>query len=185
MISNDGTSRNDTSLSDLYTGENNAVQADPYAVLDHDWPDIFRIRCAARPSELGIAGMAIGIHQNDTAGQIAVISDRDALADSELTVMTDRRIVANLKQRMIGETSGESDSYSAVKNNIVAEDDISRSLHEMQMTIRAQSPAVFLAICLEKRFADEHTQSELIAFARGQEQPKQGFDQGARRRNAE
>jgi hypothetical protein len=185
MISNDGASRYYTSFPNLYARENDASQADPHPIPDHDGPDIFRIRGAACPSELGIAGMAVGIHQNSSAGQIAIVSDRYALADSELTVMTDRRIVANLEQRVIGESSGEGDCDPAIKNNIVAEDDVPRPLDKMHMTICAQPPPVFLTIRLEQWFADEHAQSELNAFARCQEQPKQGFNKDARCRHTE
>lgn len=157
MSSNDGARRNDAALSDPYAGENNAPQADPHTVVNHDWPDVVRIRCAACPSELGVTGMAIGIHQNDAAGEIAISANGDFFTDSELTVMPDLRPVANLEERPIRKPRRKSDSDLAIEPDIVAKNDVSRALYIMDVTIGAQIPPVFFAIGLKQWLADEHT----------------------------
>src|SRR5271163_31450 len=72
VSSNDRAGRNDAAFSDLYAWKNDAPQANPHAVLNHNWPDFFRIGGVAGPPEPRVAGMAVGIHQDNSPGEIAV-----------------------------------------------------------------------------------------------------------------
>jgi hypothetical protein len=156
MSSHNGARRNDTALPNSHTGENDASQADPHTVFDHNWPDFVRVWRTACPSELGIAGVTIGIHHNSAAGKIAISADGNFLTDSELTVMTNLAVVADLKERPIGEPGGKRDCDLAIESNIVAKNDISGALHIMHMAIGSQIPPVFRAIGLEQGFANKH-----------------------------
>jgi hypothetical protein len=129
--------------------------------------------------------MAIGIHQNNAAGKIAISSDGDFFADSELAVMANLRVIADFKQRSIRKPGGKRDCDLAIESDIVAKDDISRALDIMHVTIGAQISPVFRAVGFEQRLAHEHAQGKLIALSERQEQPQYRLHHGMRRRHAE
>ena len=165
MSSNDRARRNDAALADLYAGEDDASQAYPHAVFNHGRPDIVRIRRSARPSELGIAGMTVGIHQNSAAGEIAISADGDFLADSELAAMPDLSAVTDFKERPVGEPGGKRDRDLAIESDVVAQNDITRALHIMHVAIGSQIPPVFRAIGLEQGRTNEDPQDKFIALS--------------------
>jgi hypothetical protein len=109
--------------------------------------------------------MCVGVHDDSCAGKIAFVSNGNVLADSEVAVVSDLRVVTDFKHRVVCESSGKCYGDFAIQQYVVSDDDVSPAGDPMKMAIGVQSPTVFFTIPLEQRFADKHTHNELINFA--------------------
>src|SRR3984893_6171874 len=102
MCTNYGASRNDAAFTDRNAWEKDASQTDPHTVSDDDGTHVIRIWREPRPSRLRIGRMAVGVHNDSAAGQVTIAPQRDALANSEVTVVADFGAVTNFQQRVVG-----------------------------------------------------------------------------------
>lgn len=148
MCTNYGASRNDAAFTDPNAWENDASQTDPHTVSDDHGTHVIRIWREPRPSRLRIGRMAVGVHNDSAAGQVTIAPQRDALANSEVTVVADFGTVTNFQQRVVGKPHRKGDRDLAIQCDVVAENNVPFTLDPVNVAIGVQALPVFLAIGL-------------------------------------